>query len=90
MSTFTSPNWNLEGDIYGSGDQDGCGLERSGGEIQLQAVGFKSDLDLFVTNVYGRELHGASTDGPRNEKLRFTLPAGRYVVFVRASEDSAG
>lgn len=82
VTTFTTPNWNIEGHIYGPEDQDAYGLEWGGGEIQLQIMGFATDLDLYLTDVYGNDLHQAITAGPRSEKLRLALPAGRYVMHV--------
>ena len=82
IHTFTAPNWNVEGHIWGPGDEDGYGIEWAGGELQVQAVGFKGDLDLVLTDTRGNVIADSMTDGPRSEKIRITLPPGRYVAFV--------
>lgn len=48
----------------------------------VQAVGFKGDLDLVLTDTRGNVIADSMTDGPRSEKIRITLPPGRYVAFV--------
>ena len=83
VTTFREPHFNVDGTIASAADRaDYVGLQHPGGEIQVQLIGLPADYDLALTDLAGAELGRSAEEGKRSEKIRLTLPAGRYLIAV--------
>ena len=82
VTTYRAPHFNIAGTVIGSGDHDWHGITWAGGDLQLQLIGLSSDLELYLTDRYGKLLAFDSQPGTTSERIRRTLPAGTYYAVV--------
>lgn len=84
VHTFLVPHFNQAGQVFFGGDVDWWGIETTGGTLELSLVGMSADYDLELYDTQTVRLAASEKSGNRSEKLRQVLPAGRYLVRVRA------
>ena len=83
VTSFRPPHFNIAATIESAQDTaDYVGIQHPGGLLQAQLIQLPKDYDLVLTDVAGTVLHRSAETGTRSEKIRVTLPAGRYLLGV--------
>jgi hypothetical protein len=83
VTTFQAPHFNFGSTIESADDlADYSGLQHPGGTIEVELVNLPADYDLALTDTSGIVLARSAKDKKRDEKVRLTLPAGRYLIAV--------
>jgi hypothetical protein len=83
VTSFRPPHFNIGSTIGSAQDTaDYVGIQHPGGLLQAQLIELPQDYDLVVTDLAGTALHRSAETGTRSERIRATLPAGRYLIAV--------
>jgi Mg-chelatase subunit ChlD len=83
VTSFRPPHFNISSTIESAQDTaDYVGIEHPGGLLQAQLIELPRDYDLVLTDLTGTVLQRSEEAGTRSEKIRATIPAGRYLIAV--------
>ncbi len=83
VTAFRKPHFNFGSTIESAEDTaDYFGLQHPGGTIQIELVGLPADYDLALTDLTGTVLAQSAKNKKSSEKVRLSLPAGRYLIAV--------
>jgi Mg-chelatase subunit ChlD len=83
VTSFRAPHFNIGSTIESAADTaDYVGVQHPGGLLQAQLIELPKDYDLVLTDLAGTVLHRSAETDTRSEKIRATLPAGRYLLAV--------
>ena len=83
VTSFRPPHFNIGSKIESAQDAaDYVGIEHPGGLLQAQLIELPKDYDLVLTDLAGTVLQRSEEAGTRSERIRATMPAGRYLLAV--------
>ena len=83
VTAFRKPHFNFGSTIESAEDTaDYFGLQHPGGTIQIELVGLPADYDLALTDLTGTVLAQSAKNKKSSEKVRLSLPPGRYLIAV--------